>query len=125
MHASLLSFYESPRLPLIRNICDLSNALNSFYSSSFSGRGQGNSKKQAEHAAAVKALLELKKLDVLVWPSMYITPKLRLYPSFHPVPQPGQQNQSENALVLQAAQVRGNSTAEYYGHNRAHDIGVY
>lgn len=108
----------------IRYFCDRSNDFLSFYSSvsSFAGRGQGNSKKQAEHDAAVKVLLELKKVNALAWPSMYLTPKPRLNPSFQYVPQPGQQNA---LMLIEAAHASGNRTADYYANRMAHDTGIY
>lgn len=117
-------FIISSPLSQIHHFCDLSNDFYSFYSSvsSCAGRGQGNSKKQAEHDAAVKVLLELKKVNALAWPSMYLTPKLRPYPSFQAMPQPGQQNA---LLLIEAGHTSGNRTAEYYDNKMAHDTGIY
>ncbi|KAL4552504.1 hypothetical protein Ndes2526B_g02438 [Nannochloris sp. 'desiccata'] len=86
------------------------------------GQGQGNSKKQAEHEAAVEALLELKKVDGLAWPNLFLTPKSRSYPAFQPMPQPGQQNAF---MLIEAAHVGGNRTADYYANRVAHTTDVY
>jgi hypothetical protein len=73
------------------------------------GRGQANSKRGAEHAAAVEALFELKKIDGLSWPALYLTPKTRPFPSFQPQPE------QYNPLQIMSSADFANRAAEYYG----------
>jgi hypothetical protein len=40
-------------------------------------KGQGRSKKLAEHEAAVEVLLQLKNIPGLGWPTLDVTPKIR------------------------------------------------
>ena len=77
------------------------------------GQGTGRSKKLAEHEAAVAALLELKKVNGLAWPDIYLSPKTSSTPLFMPVfthPQP----QPQTALMLLEAGPAGvNGHAEF------------
>jgi Double-stranded RNA binding motif len=87
------------------------------------GRGQGNSKKLAEHEAAVEALLELTKVNGLAWPDVYLIPKNRSQiPQFQiPVRQPQQVN---GLLLIEAGHV-GNGAAEIYNSRMARNTDVY
>ncbi len=85
------------------------------------GRGQGRSKKLAEHEAAVEALLQLKEIPGLGWPNIYVTPKVRPCPVFYDVPE-----QQRNAPLLIEAGTIVTSPAEYYAYSKmARNNGVY